>query len=104
MISVTRIRVENNVAYVFLSILIHGQMHRTKGASPNFILDNVLIDVMLCLAIFLIICVLALCIQGFLHNTMFGCMATVMSQRTLVCRRRATISSANILDQANVHM
>ena len=59
-------------------------MHRTKRASSNLILDNILIDMMLRSPIRLIIRIRRPRIKRLLNLTMLGRITAVMSEGTLV--------------------
>lgn len=72
-------------AHIFRSILIHRQMHRTKRASSDLILDDILIDMMLRSSIRLIICIRRPRIKRLLNLTMLRRITAVVSEGTLVC-------------------
>jgi hypothetical protein len=59
-------------------------MDSSERASSDFVLDNVLIDMVLSLAILFIIHILGSSVERFLHSSMLGGIAAVMSERALV--------------------
>jgi hypothetical protein len=98
------LRRQLDVAHVFLAVLIHSQMDSSERASSNFVLDNVLIDMVLSLAIFFIIHVLGSRIQCFLHRSMLRGTTAVMSKRALVGWRRSRTNQYQSSDQRKKDM
>jgi hypothetical protein len=72
-------------------------MDGSERASSNLIFYYVLVDVVLSLAIFLVVCVFGPRIQGFLNLSVLRGMTAVVSERALVGRRRAALGSENLL-------
>lgn len=59
-------------------------MDRPEGPSSNLFLDQVLIQVMFCLAILFIIRIFRVCIESLLYFSVVGGITMVVPERTLV--------------------
>ena len=84
---------ERDFAHEFVAILVYCEMNSPKRTTSNLILYYVLIDTMLRLAIFLVVCIFGSRIQRLFDFYMMRGLSTVVSERALVGRSRAALSS-----------
>lgn len=78
--------------YVFLAVLIDSQMHRTKRASANFLLDNILIDTMYGSPIVFAVHILRAGMQRLFDLTPFRVVSVMVSQRTTISWTRSGVN------------
>lgn len=73
--------------YVFVSMLIGRKMDCTERPSPNFLLNDVLVDTVYCSSVILTVCVFGPCMKGFFDLLSRGRMPQVVPQGTFVGRQ-----------------
>lgn len=94
---------EPGFAHEFLAILVYCEMNSPKRTPSNLILDYVLIDTMLGLAIFLVVYIFGSRIQRLFNFPVLRGLSTVVSERALVGRGRAATLVRSVLLSAEVY-
>lgn len=77
-----------STTYVFVSILVDGQVYCTKRSAPDLVFDEVLVDAVLCGAVIFAVAVFRLCIECLLQyrSHQYARIAEWKSEPTFTCR------------------